>query len=699
MAIISLRKNKSVSNNSILYGASSISHTNNIDNNYVTDISVNNLNPSIQFSAVSEFNTVLNEIGNVNNKLITGYDKTSQYAVSIANGQLASSKIVDMNHITKQINGTVEGFISIHKIDPDSKTVKVEEIQYTQNKQLADTIGNITKGYIPTGTQTGTDNKFVTVQVTTVGGTVTEVNVSTNNIVPYDSYSALSTYVSNINNRLSALENINSNADLTTYETIVFGENIRDTKPFDISNNFKLNIIQGATGEIIDTYITINYAKLTESNNILYGIATDGFVTDYYNYKWNSSIIPVVNKINSSVNNIESNIVKLNSSVNNIETSIGIINGSINIINTSINTLDTFTNNINSSVIRLNTSVNTLESNIFNINSSLNRINTSVNTLESTISNINSSVSRLNTSVNTLESNISNINSSISNLNTSVNTLESNISNINSSISTLKTSDNTINSSISELRTLISTNTTNITNINSSISDIITVNTTQTSDITDISTRLKTLESTGLPSNGADGASAGFADPSAYIGTNDPTQSPSVTVNATGPNTAKEFKFCFNNIRGKDGTNGTNGSDGNKIYCGTAISQNTTGTFSNNISGNSGDIYINTSNFNLYQCLGLSSGSYQWKLLGNIKGADGTNGTGSSYSEATSSTLGLVKTGYNSGNNNVTSDKISCPVKLLNGQMYIEISKSELETLIPQNTTSIPYTPVFLTVE
>ena len=59
---------------------------------------------------------------------------------------------------------------------------------------------------------------------------------------------------------------------------------------------------------------------------------------------------------------------------------------------------------------------------------------------------------------------------------------------------------------------------------------------------------------------GQDGAPAGFGTPSATI--DNTSGEPSVTVDATGPDTAKIFTFHFGGLKGQDGTDGADGAPG-----------------------------------------------------------------------------------------------------------------------------------------
>lgn len=123
---------------------------------------------------------------------------------------------------------------------------------------------------------------------------------------------------------------------------------------------------------------------------------------------------------------------------------------------------------------------------------------------------------------------------------------------------------------------------------------------------------------------GEPGDSAGFGTPTATVDANVGT--PSVTVTASGPNTSKIFNFDFKNLKGATGAKGSTGTRGSMIYSGTTITGTSTTATVFSSSGISSalvnDLYINTLNWNVYQCTTAGAESVaKWIYKGNIKGA------------------------------------------------------------------------------
>ena len=152
--------------------------------------------------------------------------------------------------------------------------------------------------------------------------------------------------------------------------------------------------------------------------------------------------------------------------------------------------------------------------------------------------------------------------------------------------------------------------------------------------------------------NGPTGAAAGFGTPTASVDANVGT--PSVTVTASGPNTAKVFNFAFKNLKGKKGDTGSQGPQGpqgpggatgpmgptgktgavgptgSTWFSGEAVATDTAGNVVQSVTGQIppvapkvGDYYLNLSSNDVFRY----NESNLWTKVTNFKGAAGKNGT------------------------------------------------------------------------
>ena len=136
--------------------------------------------------------------------------------------------------------------------------------------------------------------------------------------------------------------------------------------------------------------------------------------------------------------------------------------------------------------------------------------------------------------------------------------------------------------------------------------------------------------------NGAMGAAAGFATPTASATGIDAENEPNVTVSATGPNTAKEFSFRFEIPKGATGPTGTTGPTGavgptgplgptgSTWYSGTAVStqQGNVVVDPDPVGAVVGDFYFNNSTAEIFRY----NEQKQWTKIAQVKGPQGPKG-------------------------------------------------------------------------
>ena len=130
--------------------------------------------------------------------------------------------------------------------------------------------------------------------------------------------------------------------------------------------------------------------------------------------------------------------------------------------------------------------------------------------------------------------------------------------------------------------------------------------------------------------NGAMGAAAGFATPTASVTGIDAGNAPKVTVSATGPNTAKEFSFHFEIPKGATGPTGAVGPTGplgptgSTWYSGTAVStqQGNVVVDPDPVGAVVGDFYFNNSTAEIFRY----NEQKQWTKIAQVKGPQGPKG-------------------------------------------------------------------------
>lgn len=136
--------------------------------------------------------------------------------------------------------------------------------------------------------------------------------------------------------------------------------------------------------------------------------------------------------------------------------------------------------------------------------------------------------------------------------------------------------------------------------------------------------------------NGAMGAAAGFATPTASATGIDAESTPKVTVSATGQNTAKEFSFHFEIPKGATGPTGTTGPTGavgptgplgptgSTWYSGTAVStlQGNVVVDPDPVGAVVGDFYFNNSTAEIFRY----NEQKQWTKIAQVKGPQGPKG-------------------------------------------------------------------------
>lgn len=175
---------------------------------------------------------------------------------------------------------------------------------------------------------------------------------------------------------------------------------------------------------------------------------------------------------------------------------------------------------------------------------------------------------------------------------------------------------------------------------------------------------------------GKPGTDAGFGTPTASIDSN--TGKPTVTVTASGPDTAKVFDFEFKNLKGKDGTNGSDGRDGTS-----ASITGATATVTTLDAGN--DATVRVENTGSYFSRGFN---FTFEIPKGEKGDTGAQGPDGPSANATTNNGQRYLMGLSSTTGNITGATTSGSCYMSGGCLY-----SQNKKVLTAVTVSNHYSP------
>ncbi len=193
--------------------------------------------------------------------------------------------------------------------------------------------------------------------------------------------------------------------------------------------------------------------------------------------------------------------------------------------------------------------------------------------------------------------------------------------------------------------------------------------------------------------NGAMGAAAGFATPTASATVVAAGSEPKATVSATGPNTAKAFSFHFEIPKGATGptgpvgpvgptgATGPLGPTGSTWYSGTAVStqQGNVVVDPDPVGAVIGDFYFNNSTAEIFRY----NEQKQWTKIAQVKGPQGPKGdTGNVTGIASSNGSYEVKTGvtvameYDDSSKKIVYTNVPAAevINAVHGVFYVKLS-------------------------
>ena len=381
------------------------------------------------FIKFSYFSTSTFNKNNSSNNFFVGVDSTNNIPYIGIGTELLTQYVTDISILSKNIPETSPvkcNEVTVHRLVPKDNNITISTISTklvdyesfkTNNDNINSSITNIKQDIdklykqdipipvIGPATNKGTDNKFVTVTVSTDRGKVTDVSVITQNIAREDQLLNINAELINIKNRIG-----DSNSMFI----------ITDTKGY-ISQSLQ----QDSYGKITQFTINVNYATATSES----GIVDKELLVEYVN----NIILQTIEGLQNQINEITGSLKTFSDNITDVSNRIIDVSNRINrykletdsSISDIKNDLSTIINDISNVSTKLNTYKIEIDSSISDISNRLSTYKTQTNI---SINNINSSISDISNNLNTYKTQT---NISISNINTSISDISTRISNLN----------------------------------------------------------------------------------------------------------------------------------------------------------------------------------------------------------------------------------------------------------------------------
>ena len=458
---------------------------------------------------------VINKLGvsSENANVYFGYDDELGSGVVVANGKLASSKILDITS-TDSAEHTGVKTISVVYIDTENKekkTTSFEVISYDGASSLISEVMHAEDSSISImdASISAIDSSISSIQSVLTSNNLigaakneNQADVSGVTITPVTNSEGFVTYTIKVEVDNDSIK-LNANGKLATNKYALVSREVQNANN---SAEYEFTVTD-ITGETTTTLIEIPLAQAIKTAHLCKYILGSNLTEE----EKESLTEPVNNEAYYEVNidtNKASKVDSVPSQVTIGEKYLHFEWGGVDVPPTFLNVADIAVNYVGSTYVTVDNNVisvkynelatalaadaklhiSTIDSSIKNLTENIESINSQIETINTSINDINTSIGALDSSISALDTSIAEIIKKAENNDNTVENINTSIQNINSQIETIDTSIVNINNNIELIDSSVNANTESISNINDKLSNI-------DSSFVALDTKLETIDS------------------------------------------------------------------------------------------------------------------------------------------------------------------------------------------------------------